>query len=386
MAAVLRRLRRVRVAAGLAATAVASIALAACSSAAGGGLGPQASLQSSYEATITRALPSVVEISAGGTTGSGVVFDNRGDVVTNAHVVGKHTRFDVRSSVVSQTMKARLVGVFTPDDLAVIKVGKGSNQLRPVRWANSDRAQVGQIVLAMGSPYGLTDSVTQGIVSATGRTVTGPDISGHPPTVLVSALQTSAAINPGNSGGALVLLTGEVLGIPTLTATDPELGGRVEGIGFAIPANTAVSVARQLINQGKVTESDRASLNIAGETHVNAEHVPDGVAVTQAHPGGAAAAAGIRTGDVIAGVAGRPAPDIATLDSLLVDFRPGQRVKVELLRGGNPRQVMVRLGSLTSPPVPRRGRPAPRKPNPATPRATSKPSRPAGQHHRSPHP
>ncbi len=249
--AVILRLRRARVTAGLAATAAAGIAVAACtSSAAGSGPSPQSSLQSSYEATITRALPSVVEITAGGTTGSGVVFDNSGDVVTNAHVVGNHTTFEVRSSVVSQTMQARLVGVFSPDDLAVIKVGKGSGQLRPVRWADSDKAQVGQIVLAMGSPYGLTDSVTQGIVSATGRTVTGPGISGHPPTVIVNALQTSAAINPGNSGGALVLLTGHVLGIPTLTATDPAIGGRVEGIGFAIPANTAVSIARQLIERG----------------------------------------------------------------------------------------------------------------------------------------
>ena len=392
MAAVLRRLGRARVAAGLAATAAAGVAVAACTSAAGSGLSPQASLQGSYEATITRALPSVVEISAGGTTGSGVVFDNRGDVVTNAHVVGKSTTFEVRSSVVSQTMKARLVGVFTPDDLAVIKVGKGSGQLRPVRWANSDQAQVGQIVLAMGSPYGLTDSVTQGIVSATGRTVTGPDIPGHPPTMIVNALQTSAAINPGNSGGALVLLTGQVLGIPTLTATDPKLGGRVEGIGFAIPANTAVSIARQLITGGKVTRSDRASLDIAGETHVNAEHVPDGVAVTQALPGGAAAAAGIRTGDVIAGLAGQPTPDIATLDNRLLDFRPGHRVTVEVLRSGNPRQLTVRLASLGSPsprprttsPAPRTTSPANRKPGPADRKKSPAPSRSPGRNRSSP--
>ena len=363
MAAVLRRLHRARVAASLAAIAVTA---AACTSAAGSGIGPQGSLQSSYEATVTKALPSVVEVSSGGITGSGVVFDNRGDVVTNAHVVGKHTTFEVRSSMASQTMKARLVGVFAHDDLAVIKVGKGSGQLRPARWANSDKARVGQIVLAMGSPYGLTDSVTQGILSATGRTVTGPDDPGKPPTTIVNALQTSAAINQGNSGGALVLLTGHVLGIPTLTATDPELGGRVEGIGFAIPANTVVSIARQLITRGKVTKSDRASLDIVGETHVNAEHVPDGVAVAQAVAGGAAAAAGIRTGDVIAGVAGQPTPDVARLDEVLVGFAPGHRVKVELLRGGNPRQVTLRLASLRSPsPASGPAGRASRKPSPA---------------------
>ena len=112
-----------------------------------------------------------------------------------------------------------------------------------MRWADSSKAQIGQIVLAMGSPYGLIDSVTQGIVSATGRTVTGPTIPGQPPTVIIGAVQTSAAINPGNSGGALVLLSGYVLGIPTLTATDPELGGSAQGIGFAIPSNTAVNIA-----------------------------------------------------------------------------------------------------------------------------------------------
>lgn len=353
---------------------------AGCSSAAaGGGAAPPGSLQRSYEATITRALPSVVEITAGGATGSGVVFNHNGDVVTNAHVVGGKKTFEVRSSVISQTMRAKLVGIFAPDDLAVIKVGKGSSQLRPVRWANSDSAQVGQIVLAMGSPYGLTDSVTQGIISATGRTVHGPELQGKTPSVIVNALQTSAAINPGNSGGALVLLTGQVLGIPTLTATDPEVGRPVDGIGFAIPANTVVSIARQLIKDGKVTKSGRASLDIVGETEVNAEHVPDGVAVRQATPGGAAAAAGIRPGDVIAGVAGQPTPDVQTLDNVLAQFRPGRQVNVEVLRAGNPRQVKVRLASLVSPPPGSRGKhgtkasPAARR-SPARRRGSPRPS------------
>jgi putative serine protease PepD len=356
-------------------TPVLTAVTAGCSSAAGSDAAAQGSLQSSYEATIHRALPSVVEISAGGTTGSGVVFDHHGDVVTNAHVVAGRTKFEVRSSVVSQTLKARLVGVFAPDDLAVIKVGgKGSSQLRPVHWANSDNAQVGQIVLAMGSPYGLTDSVTQGIISATGRTVAGPELQGKTASVIVNALQTSAAINPGNSGGALVLLTGRVLGIPTLTATDPEVGRPVDGIGFAIPANTVVSIARQLIKYGKVTRSDRASLEIEGETHVNAEHVADGVAVIQAAPGGAAAKAGIRPGDVIAGVAGQPTPDVETLDNVLTQFRPGQKVNVEVLRAGSPRQVKVRLGSLASPPPASRRKPGAK----ASPAATRSPARHRG--------
>ncbi len=245
-------------------------------------------------------------------------------------------------------MTARLVGVFTPDDLAVIRVNSGASQLKPVHWADSAKVRVGAIVLAMGSPYGLTDSVTQGIVSAAGRTVTGPTIPGHPPTIIVNAVQTSAPINPGNSGGALVLLSGYVLGIPTLNAQDPQLGGPALGIGFAIPANTVVDIGRQLIRTGKVTKSDRASLELKGETHVTSSGQPDGVTVDAARPGGAAAAAGIRAGDVIVGIAGQPTSDIAALDSALISYRPGERVKVEVLREGNPRRFTVRLGNLSS--------------------------------------
>jgi putative serine protease PepD len=309
---------------------------------------PTTPLQSGYESTINKALPSVVEITAGNASGSGVVFDHRGDIVTNAHVVGTVRKFEVRVSSASKPIRARLVGVFTPDDLAVIKVMGNVGALKPVHWANSGQAHVGAIVLAMGSPLGLTDSVTQGIVSATGRTVTGPTIPGHPPTVIVDALQTSAAINPGNSGGALVLLSGKVIGIPTLTAQDPELSGPAQGIGFAIPSNTVTDISRQLISKGKVTRSDRASLDFTGETHINSSSKPDGVTVASVQRGGSAARAGIRPGDVIAGIDGQPTLDIGSLENTLVGFRPGERVKVEVLRDGNPREITATLGSLGS--------------------------------------
>jgi S1-C subfamily serine protease len=305
-------------------------------------------LQRAYESTIRKVLRSVVEIDAGTSIGSGVVFDTRGDIVTNAHVVGTAKEFEVRASVTSQPLKARLVGRFTADDLAVIRVLKGARDLKPVRWADSAKAQIGQIVLAMGSPFGLIDSVTQGIVSATGRTVNGPAISGKTPSVIVNAVQTSAQINPGNSGGALVLLSGFVLGIPTLTAQDPAQGHPAQGIGFAIPANTVVDISRQLIESGKVTQSGRASLGISGATHVNSAGTPDGVTVEQATPGGAAHAAGIRAGDVIAGIGGQPTPDMAYLEDKLTQYPPGERVKVEVLRQGNPREVIATLGSLGS--------------------------------------
>jgi putative serine protease PepD len=320
--------------------------VAACSSPAHNKTRAKVSLQQHYESTITRALPSVVEISAGHTIGSGVVLDRRGHVVTNAHLVGTRKKFQVRVSLNGKPMTAWLVGDFTPDDLAVIKVGKGSGALRPAKWANSADTHIGAIVLAIGSPLGLTDSVTQGIVSATGRIVTGPKIPGHPPTVIPDAVQTSAAINPGNSGGALMLLTGHVLGIPTLSARDPQMGGRAEGIGFAIPSNTVRSISKQLIKSGKVTNSGRASLDIQGETHVNSSRQPDGVTVVSENPGGAAAKARIKPGDVIAGVDGRATPDVAVLENTLIGYRPGEHVMVEVLRNGNPRQVVVKLGSL----------------------------------------
>ncbi len=328
-------------------TVVAVIAATACTSFRHNRTQAGTPLQRHYEHTISKALPSVVEIHAGRATGSGVVFDRRGDIVTNAHVVGTVTKFQVRASIASTPMKARLIGVFTPDDLAVIRVMKGARALRPVHWANSATAEVGAIVLAMGSPYGLTDSVTQGIVSATGRTVTGPTIPGHPPTVIVDAVQTSAPINPGNSGGALVLLSGHVLGIPTLTARDPELQEPAQGIGFAIPSNTVIQVSKQLIRTGKVTRSDRASLEFKGETHVSSAGKPDGVSVDAARQGGAAANAGIEPGDVIVGVNGQATADLGALESALIGFWPGERVKVEVLRNGHPRAVVATLGSVS---------------------------------------
>ncbi len=329
----------------LAALAALPALIAGCASGGDGQSAPAGSGEGEYERVIRHVLPSVVEIQAGNLTGSGVVFNSRDDIVTNAHVLGDSTNIHVILSAAAKPLRARLVGLFTPDDIAVIQVARGS-ELRPVRWADSARAQVGQIVLAMGSPYGLVDSVTQGIISATGRTVTGPPIAGQPPTVLTNALQTSAAINPGNSGGALVALSGAVLGIPTLAARDPELGGAASGIGFAIPSNTVRHIADQLINTGHVTRSDRASLQFKGNT-AETSGLAAGVAVTTTAPDGAAELAGIRPGDVIVAVDGYKTTTLSQLENLLIGYRPGQVVQVQVrLPDGKQRQVRVKLGSL----------------------------------------
>jgi putative serine protease PepD len=213
---------------------------------------PTSGLQSTFVSTVDRVLPSVVEISTTTDIGSGVVFDNAGDIVTNDHVVGTATSFQVLVNGAKKPISATLVGTYPGSDLAVIKVS-AATQPTPASFVKA-APHVGDVVLAMGNPLGLEGSVTQGIVSAVGRHVVEPTGDGSPGATLSGVVQTSAAINPGNSGGALVNLAGDVVGIPTLTATNPEIGGTAPGIGFAIPATTVVSVAQQLIATGRVSK------------------------------------------------------------------------------------------------------------------------------------
>jgi S1-C subfamily serine protease len=290
-------------------------------------------------------LPSVVQISTSQGSGSGVVYDAKGDIVTNAHVVGTATALQVGLASGGRALPATVAGVFAPDDLAVIRVQAGAGALHPASFGRSAAVRVGEIVLAMGNPLGLTGTVTDGIVSATGRTVSEGQGSSA---VLISAIQTSAAINPGNSGGALVNLAGQVIGIPTLAAADPQLGGAAAGIGFAIPSDTVTSIAPQLIATGKVTSSGRASLGITAQTVADAAGQPVGAGVVAVTPGGAAARAGIKPGDIITALAGQPIASLAALQSVLAARKPGDRVQARLTRGGTTSAVTVTLGSLTS--------------------------------------
>ena len=177
------------------------------------------------------------------------------------------------------------MGSYPPDDLAVIHVGDTSG-LHPARFGDSDKAQAGDVVLAVGNPLGLSSSVTEGIISATGRTVTEPAAAGSA-AALPGAIQTSAPINPGNSGGALVNASGQVIGIPTLAAASPQSGTQAQGIGFAIASNLARDIARQLITSGHVTNSHRATLGAQIATITGPDGAPGGaglVAVTGGDP------------------------------------------------------------------------------------------------------
>lgn len=304
-------------------------------------------LQAQYESVIAKVLPSIVEITTSSGLGSGIVFDSNGDIVTNDHVVGTATTFKVRLANSAKTVSATLVGTFPANDLAVIKVS-GGVALHPATFADSDKVRVGEITLAMGNPLGLASSVTDGIVSAVGRTLTEPTSADSPGATLPNSIQTSAAINPGNSGGALVDLRGEVIGIPTLAATDQQQGGAAPGIGFAIPSNTVTNIAGQLVKDGKVTNSGRAALGVEVSTVTNASGSAAGVGVVAATAGGAAAKAGIKPGDVITKINGTAVTNTQELSSILAGLKVGKTVPVVLVRNGSSRTVPVTLGQLKS--------------------------------------
>jgi putative serine protease PepD len=311
------------------------------------GSGPAAALQTQYEDVIKAVLPAVVQIFTDTGTGSGVIYDDKGDIVTNAHVVGDATTVKVMPATGGAALEARVLGTFTPDDLAVVRVTSDAGSLHPATFGSTTDITAGQIVLAMGNPLGLTGSVTQGIISATGRTVTESGSSGGATTTIADALQTSAAINGGNSGGALVNLSGQVIGIPTAAARDPEAGA-APGIGFAIPANIATNIADQLISTGKVTQSTRAALGITGHTSVTANGQSAGVTIATVTAGGAAETAGLRAGDVITAIDGHQTPTQATLSAILANLKPGQQVPVTYTRSGTSHTATVTLDTLTS--------------------------------------
>ena len=290
-------------------------------------------LQSSMVSVIKQVTPSVVVIETASGLGSGVIYDAAGDIVTNAHVVGTSTTFKVTLSN-GKSYDGKLVGTFTADDIAVVKITAPG--LTPAVFGDSSQLSVGDFVLAMGNPLGLQSSVTEGIISALGRQVSEP--SGN---TLPDVIQTSAAINPGNSGGALVDLLGQVVGIPTLAATDPQIGGSAPGIGFAISSNRARTIADQLIASGHVTNSGRAYLG------VQIADTGNGVGVYSVVSGGPAAKAGSVAGDLILSINGQATLTTDALSQVMVNLQPGAVAKVEVQHAdGTKTMLNVTLGQL----------------------------------------
>ncbi len=290
--------------------------------------------QSAITAVVHELSPSVVQIQSPQGLGSGVVFDSNGDIVTNNHVVGSGGGpFTVTAG--AHTYGASLVGRFPPDDLAVVRVS--GQHLTPAAFADSSALEVGDFAIAIGNPLGLRSSVTDGIVSAFRQGVSeGNGVA------LPLMIQTSAAINPGNSGGALADLEGRVIGIPTLAATDPQLGGSAApGIGFAIPSNLVKDIATQIIRFGHVTNSHRAYLGIQiGDTNGL------GVYVQTVTGGGPAAKAGLVAGDVIRSVNGHQTLTVDDLTSVVSELRPGTTVALDIVtQRGAHKTVHLKLGT-----------------------------------------
>ena len=282
---------------------------------------------------INQVTPAVVQISNPHGLGSGIVFDKNGDTVTNAHVVAGGGPLRVTDSH-GRSHPATLVGAFPEDDIAVVHAGSAA--LPPAQFAGSDGLHVGDIVLALGNPLGLRSSVTNGIVSALGRTVGEPTGA-----VLPNVIQTSAPINPGNSGGALVDLEGKVVGIPTLAATDPQLGGgAAPGIGFAIPSSIATDIASQIVKYGHVVNSHRAYLGVQ-----LAAGLSSGAVVAGVQRGGPADQAGITPGEAITSINGQAVTSSAEVAQILATLHPGQTVSVALVKpDGSKSVVKVKLG------------------------------------------
>jgi putative serine protease PepD len=283
---------------------------------------PGLALQGAIVNVVQSVSPSVVQIQDQVGLGSGIVLDAAGYIVTNNHVVTGAKSLTVTTSD-GNRYPAKLIGSFPPDDLAVIKIAA---HLKPATFADSSKLNVGDLAIAIGNPLGLRSSVTDGIVSAFRQAVSEDNNN----VTLPSVIQTSAAINPGNSGGALVDIQGRVIGVPTLAATDPELGGSAPGIGFAIPSNLVKDIAGQIVTYGKVVNSHRAYLGIrVGETTNG-----NGLFVGSVTSGGPAANAGIRVGDVIVSVDGLATPTTSVLSAVLAQLKPGQKVPV-VIKGQN---------------------------------------------------
>jgi putative serine protease PepD len=314
----------------------------------------------SYAAIATRLLPSVVSINVSGPnesdTGSGIVLRSDGYVLTNNHVVeaavgggSVAVQFNNGSSA-----SAKIVGTDRLDDLAVVKVAKSG--LTPATLGDSAQLQIGDAVLAVGSPLGLTGTVTSGIVSALDRPVVtqseeqqqnpfgfgGGSTQTQQPTV-IDAIQTDAAINPGNSGGPLVNAAGQVVGINSAIASlsNSVFGGQSGsiGVGFAIPIDQAKTIAQELISTGHAVHP-LLGVDLPPDS-------PDGTspkpAVRDVTPGGPADRAGIKAGDVISAVGDQQTPTVDSVIAAVRTYTPGNHVRVTYTRGGSSHTVTVTL-------------------------------------------
>lgn len=275
--------------------------------------------------------------------GSGFVWDRAGHIITNNHVVEGaariYVRFDSGTSVAAQ-----LVGRSPDHDLAVLKVSRPASELHPIPIGRSDNLEIGQATFAIGNPFGLSRTLTTGIVSALGRTL--PTKSGRE---IKGVIQTDAAINPGNSGGPLLDSAGRLIGVNSAIISGT---GSYSGIGFAVPVNTVNRIVPQLIEKGRAARPgigiQAASEDLASRIGVN------GIVIYSVTPGGPAAAAGLRgldlqrqrVGDVIVAVNSQPVSTAADLSRILDDVGVGNTATLTVLSADGERQVDVTVADI----------------------------------------
>jgi len=272
--------------------------------------------------------------------GSGVVVDKAGYILTNNHVVEKATRVTVKFNGDPAEYEAKVIGTDPATDVAVIKVDKSS--LVAAKIGNSDGVQVGDWAVAIGSPFGFQATVTAGIISAKSRDIPGESAmtSGFQ-----HFLQTDAAINPGNSGGPLLNINGEVIGINTMIASR---SGGYQGIGFALPINTAVKVYNQIIKTGKVTRGS-IGVSFSPDEDRNRELVKGyggtaGIFVQKVEPGGPAEKAGLEAADIVVALDGKPVTKGQDLMDRVADASVGENMKITVLRNGKKQDFNVVIG------------------------------------------
>ena len=267
--------------------------------------------------------------------GTGVIVREDGYILTNNHVVEGATELRVKLDD-DREYDAKVIGTDPDTDLAVVKVD--ASGLVPANLGDSDSMQVGDWVLAMGSPFGLQHTVTAGIVSAKGRANIGLS-------TFEDFIQTDAAINPGNSGGPLVNLYGEVIGINSAISTST---GTYSGVGLSIPSNIVKPVLKAIIEHGKV-ERGALGVSIQPLTKKEAEFYgfkgTDGVLIAEVFPDTAAEKAGINVGDIVTKIDGKPTNDRRVLLNAVADHRPGDKINVEVFRDGKSRTFDVTLAS-----------------------------------------
>jgi putative serine protease PepD len=297
------------------------------------------------------ALPSVVTITAtngaNGMTGSGTIFRDDGFILTNNHVVSMAAQGGTIQVVLSagSSYAATISGRDPQTDLAVLKITT-SHPLPALPTSSSPSVTIGEPVVALGAPLGLSNTVTTGIVSGLDRTIQVPSDNGRTATLL-AAIQTDAAVNPGNSGGALTNCSGQLIGVPTANATVTTSTGQTStgnvGINFAIPVDLASAVADEIIATGKVTHS-YLGLQVS-TVPPSATGAPGGLYVNAVVPAGPAATAGLQPGDVITEVDGQPATSPTQLALLTLKKKPGETVPITFDRAGQSAKATITLGT-----------------------------------------